>query len=112
ATVTGKQKTAAAVVMATAVLAVVAATAPSPSPTPRPTPTPTAAPTRTPAPTATPAPPVVADAQPSFPIRAAFYYPWFPEAWNQQGMNPFANYNPSLGFYDGGNSIVIRQQIA
>ena len=56
--------------------------------------------------------PVQVDTQPSFPIRAAFYYPWFPEAWNQQGFNPFTNYNPSLGFYDGGNSTVIRQQIA
>jgi hypothetical protein len=55
--------------------------------------------------------PVQVDTQPSFPIRAAFYYPWFPEAWNQQGFNPFTNYNPSLGFYDGSNSTVIRQQI-
>jgi hypothetical protein len=37
--------------------------------------------------------------QPTFPIRAAFYYPWFPEAWNQSGINPFTKYNPSLGFY-------------
>jgi hypothetical protein len=32
-------------------------------------------------------------------IRAAFYYPWFPEAWNQSGQNPFTNYLPSRGFY-------------
>jgi hypothetical protein len=32
-------------------------------------------------------------------IRAAFYYPWFPEAWNQQGQNPFTNYSPARGFY-------------
>ena len=56
--------------------------------------------------------PIQADTQPSFPIRAAFYYPWFPEAWNQQGFNPFTNYNPSLGFYDGGSQTVIKQQIA
>ena len=55
--------------------------------------------------------PAVADTQPSFPIRAAFYYPWFPEAWNQQGFNPFTNYTPSLGFYDGGSQTVIKQQI-
>src|SRR6185295_17738033 len=24
--------------------------------------------------------------QPRFPIRAAFYYPWFPEAWRQRGI--------------------------
>jgi hypothetical protein len=52
-----------------------------------------------------------ADTQPAFPIRAAFYYPWFPEAWNQQGFNPFTNYTPSLGFYDGGAQAVIKQQI-
>ena len=49
--------------------------------------------------------PVQADTQPSFPIRAAFYYPWFPEAWNQQGFNPFTNYNPSLGFYDASQAV-------
>jgi acid phosphatase type 7 len=55
--------------------------------------------------------PVQADAQPSFPIRAAFYYPWFPEAWNQQGFNPFTNYNPSLGFYDASQTVT-KQHIA
>jgi hypothetical protein len=39
-------------------------------------------------------------AQPHFPIRAAFYYPWFPEAWDQRGISPFTDYHPSLGFYD------------
>src|SRR5215211_5355448 len=52
----------------------------------------------------------VQDSQPSFPIRAAFYYPWFPEAWKQQGFDPFTNYNPSPGFYDGGSQSVIKQQ--
>jgi hypothetical protein len=47
-----------------------------------------------------------------FPIRAAFYYPWFPEAWNQQGMNPFTHYQPSLGYYDGSSPSVIKNQIA
>jgi hypothetical protein len=55
--------------------------------------------------------PIQADTQPSFPIRAAFYYPWFPEAWNQQGFNPFTNYNPSLGFYDASQAVT-RQHIA
>jgi len=52
------------------------------------------------------------DVQPSFPIRAAFYYPWFPEAWNQQGFNPFTNYTPSLGFYDLTTQTILSQQIA
>ena len=114
ASVTGNNKKTAAVVLATAVLAVVSATAPSPTPTPRPTPTatPTAAPTKTPAPTATPAPTVASDPQPSFPIRAAFYYPWFPEAWNQQGMNPFTRYHPSLGFYDSSAGSTLAAHLA
>lgn len=52
------------------------------------------------------------DPQPSLPIHAAFYYPWFPEAWNQQGFNPYTNYTPSNGFYDGSDPAVIAQQIA
>jgi hypothetical protein len=56
--------------------------------------------------------PAQADTQPSFPIRAAFYYPWFPEAWKQQSFNTYTNYTPSLGFYDGGSQTVIKQQIA
>jgi Glycosyl hydrolase family 99 len=48
----------------------------------------------------------------AFPIRAAFYYPWFPEAWNQQGFNPFTNYTPSLGFYDSSASTTLARHIA
>jgi hypothetical protein len=55
--------------------------------------------------------PIQPDTQPSFPIRAAFYYPWFPEAWKQQGFNPFTNYNPSLGFYDASQAVT-KQHIA
>ena len=34
------------------------------------------------------------------PIRAAFYYPWYPEAWSQDGLMPFTQYTPSDGLYD------------
>jgi hypothetical protein len=51
------------------------------------------------------------DIQPAFPIRAAFFYPWFPEGWNQQSFNPFTNYHPSLGFYDSSSVPVIQNQI-
>jgi hypothetical protein len=51
------------------------------------------------------------DIQPGFPIRAVFYYPWFPEAWNQQGFNPFTNYTPSLGYYDSGAVSIIQAHI-
>ncbi len=44
-------------------------------------------------------------------IRAAFYYPWFPAAWNQQGMSPFTHYHPTLGLYDGAATTVIAQHM-
>lgn len=47
-----------------------------------------------------------------FPIRAAFYYPWFPQAWNQSHINPFAQYHPALGFYRSDDITVIQQHIA
>lgn len=53
----------------------------------------------------------VVEQQPSLPIRAAFYYPWFPESWNQQGFNPFTNYHPSLGFYNGADPAVISNHV-
>ncbi len=52
------------------------------------------------------------DIQPNFPIRAAFYYPWFPEAWQQQGLSPFTHYHPSAGFYDSGSTALIGKQLA
>jgi hypothetical protein len=45
------------------------------------------------------------------PTRAAFYYPWFPEAWDQSGINPFTHYHPSLGFYNGASSSIVASQI-
>lgn len=45
------------------------------------------------------------------PVRGAFYYPWFPEAWSQQGMNPFTRYHPSAGFYDSSNVGTVRKHI-
>ena len=48
----------------------------------------------------------------SFPIRAAFYYPWFPEAWTQQGMHPYTNYQPTLSYYDSSDPAIIRQQMS
>ncbi len=90
---------------------------PTPTPTPRstPTPAPTPAPTHTPAPSVTAPPtPTPTPTQPpstGHSVRAAFYYPWFPEAWNQSGMDPFTHYHPSAGFYDGASPSVVAQQI-
>jgi hypothetical protein len=50
--------------------------------------------------------------QPAFPIRAAFYYPWFPEAWTQQGTYPYTNYNPQLGYYSNADQNILKQHIA
>jgi hypothetical protein len=55
--------------------------------------------------------PPPSDTQPGFPIRAAFYYPWFPEAWTQSGIYPFTKYTPSAGFYDSSSTAVIQQHI-
>ncbi len=45
----------------------------------------------------------------SLPIRAAFYYGWFPEGWAEQGLLP--HYRPSLGYYDSSKTKVIRGHI-
>jgi len=49
------------------------------------------------------------DVQPSFPIRAAFYYPWYPQTWTVGGQYP--HYMPSLGYYDSSSSTVIQQHV-
>jgi hypothetical protein len=49
--------------------------------------------------------------QPTVPIRAAFYYPWFPEAWRQAGMDPFTRYHPALGQYNGSSSSVLQAHL-
>lgn len=92
---------------ATAPSAEAAATA---SPAPARTATPPTSPRpQTPRP-ATP-PPAPTGWQPSFPIRAAFYYPWFPQAWSQSGYDPYTRYRPSLGYYDGAAASVVATQI-
>ena len=47
----------------------------------------------------------------SLPIRAAFYYPWFPNAWKQRGLSPYTKYTPSAGSYDSGDPGTIRSHI-
>lgn len=47
----------------------------------------------------------------TFPIRAAFYYPWFPQSWKQSNMDPFTHYHPLLGFYSEDDAQVIQQHI-
>jgi hypothetical protein len=45
------------------------------------------------------------------PIRAAFYYPWFPQAWSQDGISPFTVYHPTYGNYHSANQDVIREHV-
>ena len=80
----------------------------TPSATPTNTLTQTATPSATPTSTST----TPAGWEPSFPIRAAFYYPWFPEAWTQQGTYPYTNYTPTLGYYSSSDQNIIKQHIA
>ena len=72
--------------------------------------TPTPATTNTPV--ATPTSSGGTSWQPSFPIRAAFYYPWFPEAWTQKGIYPYTNYTPKLGYYSSTDQAILKQHIA
>src|SRR4051812_24725912 len=62
--------------------------------------------TTTPPPTS---PPPV-DKQPSFPIEASFYYPWFPETWGNLS-NPDTKYHPSAGFYNSSNATVVHAHV-
>jgi hypothetical protein len=50
--------------------------------------------------------------QPELPLRAAFYYAWFPEVWFDQGFNPFTRYSAAAGEYNSADPEVIRSQIA
>jgi hypothetical protein len=73
------------------------------------TPATTADPTP-PDPTPVPGPPASGtDDQPAFPIRAAFYYPWFPETWTVGGV--LTHFMPTLGFYESSSVNVIQQHV-
>lgn len=75
------------------------------APTPAP---PAETPAGTPAPSGDP----TTAGQPALPVRAAFYYPWFPEAWVQQGFDPYTRYSPTAGRYDGGLPSVVAGHVA
>jgi len=62
-----------------------------------------------PTPDPTPAPAPGTDAQPTFPIRATFYYPWFPETWTVAGV--LTHFTPTLGFYNSTSIDVIQQHV-
>jgi hypothetical protein len=45
----------------------------------------------------------------SFPVRATFYYPWFPETWTVRGQH--VRYRPALGYYDSSSAAVARSHV-
>jgi hypothetical protein len=45
----------------------------------------------------------------AFPIRAAFYYPWYPATWSVEGTHVF--YRPDLGYYGSGDQAVVDRHI-
>jgi phosphoesterase family protein/glycosyl hydrolase family 99 len=73
--------------------------------------TPSPTPTESPTGSSSPSPSGGGDRQPALPIRAAFYYPWFPETWGPSS-DRFTNYHPSLGWYDSSDVGVVSQHIA
>jgi hypothetical protein len=49
--------------------------------------------------------------QPSFPIRATFYYAWYPEAWSRGSIFPYSRLTPSLGFYSTDEASIVRAHV-
>jgi hypothetical protein len=45
--------------------------------------------------------------QPGFPIRAAFYYAWYPEAWWRDPVFPYSLYHPSLEYYSAADARIV-----
>jgi Glycosyl hydrolase family 99 len=52
--------------------------------------------------------PAADTAQPAFPIRAAFYYAWYPEAWWRDPVFPYSLFHPSLDYYSAADLGVVR----
>jgi hypothetical protein len=50
--------------------------------------------------------------QPTFPIRATFYYAWYPEAWTRDGLFPYSKIFPSLSYYSADDATVVRDHTA
>ena len=52
--------------------------------------------------------PAADTSQPSFPIRAAFYYAWYPEAWFRYPVIPYSRFRPSLDLYSDEDARTVR----
>ena len=53
--------------------------------------------------------PAADTSQPSFPIHAAFYYAWYPEAWLRDPVFPYSRFHPSLDYYSAYDAHVVRK---
>lgn len=54
--------------------------------------------------------PAADTSQPAFPIRASFYYAWYPEAWSRGSIYPYTLFHPELGAYAAADASVERRQ--
>ena len=52
--------------------------------------------------------PAADTSQPSFPIRATFYYAWYPEAWFRYPVIPYSRFRPTLDFYSADDARTVR----
>jgi hypothetical protein len=52
--------------------------------------------------------PAADTSQPAFPIRAAFYYAWYPEAWWRDPVFPYSRFHPSLDYYSAADARVVH----
>ena len=50
--------------------------------------------------------------QPAFPIRAAFYYAWYPEEWWAGEFFPYSFFRPTLDYYSDVDARVVRDHTA
>jgi len=55
--------------------------------------------------------PAADTSQPVFPIHAAFYYAWYPEAWFRYPVIPYSRFRPSLDLYSADDARVVRAHI-
>lgn len=53
----------------------------------------------------------IALSQPSTSLRLAFYYPWFPGHWQENGVSPLSHYHPTLGYYSSTDPATIHRHI-
>jgi hypothetical protein len=56
--------------------------------------------------------PAADSTQPSFPIRATFYYAWYPEAWTRNGVFPYSKLRPTLSFYGADDAALVQAHTA